>query len=105
MIKQNILISVDNVIFTIMNDKLQVLLILRSIEPFKNMRTIPGGFALDGKTLEDSAYQKLEEKTNINNIYLEQLYTFSDIDRDPRGRIISTAYMALVARENIFIKS
>jgi 8-oxo-dGTP diphosphatase len=47
----------------------------------------------------------LEEKTNVKNVYLEQLYTFSDPKRDPRGRVISIAYMALVARENIFIKA
>ncbi len=105
MIKQNILLSVDNVIFTLMNEKLQVLLIMRNMEPFKGMWTIPGGLALDGETLEHSAYQKLKEKTNISNIYLEQLYTFSDVNRDPRGRTIATAYMALVARENILIKS
>lgn len=105
MIKQDILITVDNVIFTIINDKLQVLLIQRSIEPFKDTWTIPGGFALDGETLEASAYKKLEEKTSIKNIYLEQLYTFSEVNRDPRGRIISTAYMALVARENILLKA
>ena len=83
-IKQDILITVDNVIFTIINEKLQVLLVSRPIEPFKDYWTLPGGFVAENETLEDAAYKKLEEKTSVKNIYLEQLYTFSDLDRDPR---------------------
>lgn len=104
-IKQDILITVDNVIFTIINDKLQVLLVSRPIEPFKWIWTLPGWFIKENETLEEAAYKKLEEKTSVKNIYLEQLYTFSDIDRDPRWRIISTAYMALVTKENLLLKS
>jgi 8-oxo-dGTP diphosphatase len=83
-IKQDILITVDNVIFTIINEKLQVLLVSRPIEPFKDYWTLPGGFVSENETLEEAAYKKLEEKTSVKNIYLEQLYTFSDISRDPR---------------------
>lgn len=104
-IKQDILITVDNVIFTIINEKLQVLLVSRPIEPFKDYWTLPGGFVAENETLEDAAYKKLEEKTSVKNIYLEQLYTFSDLDRDSRWRVISTAYMALVAKENLLLKS
>ena len=104
-VKQNILVSVDNVIFTIINDKLQVLLVSRPIDPFKWLRTLPWGFVDDKETLEEAAYKKLGEKTSIKNIYLEQLYTFSDIKRDPRWRIISTAYMSLVSRENLTLKN
>lgn len=104
-IKQDILVTVDNVIFTIINEKLQVLLVSRPIDPFKDFRTLPGGFVLENETLEEAAYNKLEEKTSVKNIYLEQLYTFSDIKRDPRWRVISTAYMALVAKENLLLKS
>ena len=104
-IKQNILISIDNVIFTIINDKLQVLLVSRPIDPFKGSRTLPWGFVGNKETLEESAYKKLEEKTSVKDIYLEQLYTFSDIKRDPRWRIISTAYMSLVSRENLTLKN
>jgi 8-oxo-dGTP diphosphatase len=105
MIKQNILITVDNVIFTIINDKLHILLIKRLVDPFKGSRAIPGGFVLDQENLEKAAYRELEEETNVKNVYLEQLYTFSDPKRDPRGRVISVAYMALVARENILVKA
>ena len=104
-IEQNILISIDNVIFTIINDKLQVLLVSRPMDPFKWSRTLPWGFVGDKETLEKTAYKKLEEKTSVKNIYLEQLYTFSDIKRDPRWRIISTAYMSLVSRENLTLKN
>jgi 8-oxo-dGTP diphosphatase len=76
MIKQNILVSVDAVIFTIINDKLEVLLVKRRIEPFKDYRAIPGGFVLDNESLEEAAYRELKEETNVNNVYLEQLYTF-----------------------------
>ena len=104
-IKQDILVTVDNVIFTIINEKLQVLLVSRPIEPFKDLWTLPGWFVLESETLEEAAYRKLEEKTSVKNIYLEQLYTFSDVKRDPRWRVISTAYMAIVARENLLVKS
>ena len=104
-IKQDILISIDNVIFTIINDKLQVLLVSRPIEPFKWSRTLPWGFVGDNETLENAAYKKLEEKTSVKDIYLEQLYTFSDVKRDPRWRIISTAYMSLVSRESLTLKN
>ena len=104
-IKQDILVTVDNVIFTIINEKLQVLLVSRPIEPFKDFWTLPGWFVLESETLEEAAYRKLEEKTSVKNIYLEQLYTFSDVERDPRWRVISTAYMAIVARENLLVKS
>ena len=104
-IKQDILVTVDNVIFTIINGKLQVLLVSRPIDPFKDLWTLPGWFVLESETLEEAAYRKLEEKTSVKNIYLEQLYTFSDVKRDPRWRVISTAYMAIVARENLLVKS
>jgi 8-oxo-dGTP diphosphatase len=80
-------------------------LVSRPIEPFKDLWTLPGWFVLESETLEEAAYRKLEEKTSVKNIYLEQLYTFSDVKRDPRWRVISTAYMAIVARENLLVKS
>lgn len=104
MIKQKILVTVDNVIFTIINNQLQILLIKRDIEPFKGSWAIPWWFVLDGENCEQAAHRELQEETNVKNIYLEQLYTFSDVVRDPRGRVISIAYMAMVARENLSIK-
>lgn len=105
MIPQHILIAVDGIVFTIVQQKLHVLLIQRAIEPFKDKRALPGGFVLDSEDLEQAAYRELEEETNVSNAYLEQLYTFSAVDRDPRGRVIATAYMALLPYEQFDIKS
>ncbi|MCX6824432.1 MAG: NUDIX domain-containing protein [candidate division SR1 bacterium] len=105
MIKQHILVTVDNVIFTVIQDRLEVLLVKRDIEPFKNQWSIPGGFVLETEDCEVAAYRELREKTNVKDVYLEQLYTFSDVKRDSRGRVITVAYMALVTRENIVINA
>jgi 8-oxo-dGTP diphosphatase len=104
MIKQRILVTVDNIIFTITQDSLQILLIKRSIEPFKGERALPGGFVMEDETLQQAAYRKLADETSVKNAYLEQLYTFSEVKRDPRGRAISCAYIALMSRENVMIK-
>jgi len=105
MIKQNILVSVDAVIFTIINDKLEVLLVKRRIEPFKDYRAIPGGFVLDNESLEEAAYRELKEETNVNNVYLEQLYTFWDPKRDPRWYVVTVSYLALSPREKLTLKA
>ncbi len=98
---QDILCTIDNVIFTISENELEVLLVHRPIEPFKDSWTLPGWFVWDKETLEMTAYKKLKNKTNIKNVYLEQLYTFSNLKRDPRWRVISTAYMAISAKEDL----
>lgn len=105
MIKQKILVTVDNVIFTIIKDQLNVLLIKRLVDPFKNQWAIPWGFVLESEDCQTAAYRELEEETSVKNVYLEQLYTFSDPKRDPRGRVVSIAYMALISRENVFLKA
>lgn len=105
MIKQKILLTVDNVVFTLINNKLNVLLIKRLIEPFIWFRALPWGFVHDNESVEKSAYRELEEETNISWIYLEQLYTEWTPDRDPRWRVVSVVYMAIVSRRNITIKS
>lgn len=105
MIKQHILLAVDNIIFTIVKDKLHVVLIQRAVEPFMNAWAIPGGFVHDNETVDDAAYRELAEETNVKNVYLEQLYTFGDINRDPRGRVVSCAYIALVEHKSLDLKS
>lgn len=105
MIKQDILLTVDNIVFSISRDKLHILLIQRAIEPFKDDWAIPGWFVRDNETLDQAAYRELAEETNVTNAYLEQLYTFSDIDRDPRWRVVSCAYMALLREDRLCIKS
>jgi 8-oxo-dGTP diphosphatase len=89
-------VTVDIVIFTIKNDELKVLLIKRNISPFKDKWAIPGGFVRIHESLEDAAKRELEEETGVKDVYLEQLYSFGAPDRDPRGRVITVAYMALV---------
>jgi 8-oxo-dGTP diphosphatase len=104
MIKQHILVTVDNIIFTITENSLQILLIKRLIDPFNGEWALPGGFVLENETLHQAAERKLAEETSVKNAYLEQLYTFSEVNRDPRGRTISCSYIALMARENMTLK-
>lgn len=90
-------VAVDCVVFGFgMDEKdLKVLLIQRQIEPFIHAWALPGGFMRMDETTDAAALRELKEETGISNVYLEQLYTFSDMDRDPRGRVISVAYYAL----------
>lgn len=102
-IEQNIFITVDGIIFTIHEGELKILLIQRRYEPYQDMRALPGWYVLDDETLEDAVYREVKEETNVDNAYLEQLYTFSDIERDPRGRYITCAYMALMRASDIVL--
>ena len=76
--------------------KFSILLVKRDTYPFKNKWCLPGGFMNIDETLDESAKRILKTETNIHDIYLEQLYTFSSVNRDPRMRIVSTSYMALI---------
>ena len=89
-------VTVDIVIFTIHAERLQALLVHRGEEPFKGMWALPGGFVRMDEGLEDAAARELEEETGIQEAYLEQLYTYGDPERDPRGRVITVAYYALI---------
>ena len=90
-------VTVDTVIFTIRDAELQILLVRRGIPPFKGRWAIPGGFVLPNESLDDAARRELLEETGVENVFLEQLYTFGDPKRDPRGRVITVAYFALVS--------
>lgn len=95
--KQNILVAVDAVVFGYNRDEgISILLIQRKYPPFKDSWAIPGGFVLDNESLEDAVHRELSEETGIEVRYLEQLYTFGDPIRDPRSRVISVSYYALV---------
>lgn len=94
------MVTVDVVVFTIIDDDLKVLLVRRAGEPFKGRWAIPGGFVGMDEPLDDAARRELAEETNVQDIWLEQLYTFGRPDRDPRGRVISVAYYALIAAEH-----
>jgi 8-oxo-dGTP diphosphatase len=94
---QNIKVAVDAIVFGYSKkDGLSVLLIKRKYEPFKDAWAIPGGFVLENENLEDAVKRELQEETSITVNYLEQLYSFGEPTRDPRQRIISIAYFALV---------
>jgi len=89
-------LTVDIVIFTLRDNLLQVLLIRRLNQPFAGCWALPGGFVEERESLEQAATRELEEETGIQNVYLEQLYTYGDPERDPRGRVVTVAYYALI---------
>ncbi|MCH2021221.1 MAG: NUDIX hydrolase [Saprospiraceae bacterium] len=93
-------VTVDCVVFGL--DKsadLRILLIKRAYDPFKNSWALPGGFIKENETLENAARRELEEETGVKDIFIEQLYTFGEIGRDPRGQTISVAYYSLINLE------
>jgi 8-oxo-dGTP diphosphatase len=96
-------VTVDVVIFSILDEKLRVLLIKRKSWPHKGMWAIPGGFVTMDESLEEAAYRELAEETGVTSaeVYLEQLYTFGAPDRDPRTRVITVAYFALVSADKL----
>mgnify|MGYP000862197900 CR=1 FL=1 len=99
-------VTVDCVIFGFdASSSLKVLLVQRANDPFKNKWALPGGFVDLDENLEQAALRELEEETGLKDIFIEQLYTFGDLDRDPRGRVISIAYFALVNLSDHFIKA
>jgi 8-oxo-dGTP diphosphatase len=95
------LVTVDIVLFTVTQNLLKVLLIQRRQPPFDHMWAIPGGFIHAGETLEQAASRRLKEETTVGNIYLEQLGSFGKPDRDPRARVITVGYYALVSAEKL----
>ena len=89
-------VTVDCVVFGLDEEDLKVLLVERDAAPFEGKWALPGGFVRMDESLELAARRELREETGLIDIYLEQLYTFGAVDRDPRGRVISVAYYALV---------
>ena len=90
-------LTVDCVIFGLdESSQLKVLLIQRAKEPFKGQWALPGGFVDMDEPLEKAALRELEEETGVRDVFIEQLYTFGAPDRDPRGRVVSVGYFALV---------
>ena len=89
-------LTVDCVVFGLDEGELKVLLIERGLEPFKGRWALPGGFVRVDETVDEAARRELEEEAGLRNVFLEQLYTFGALDRDPRERVVSVAYYALV---------
>ncbi|WP_289140629.1 NUDIX hydrolase [uncultured Brevibacillus sp.] len=103
-------VTVDMLVFTVSDEEeknyrklspksLNILLVKRGDHPFMGQWALPGGFVSPNESLEEAARRELRTETNLDNIYLEQLYTWGEVDRDPRTRVISTSYMALVNSE------
>lgn len=110
-----IAVAVDTVVFGISKSipdnyrklsrqRLNILLVKRNDYPFKDNLALPGGFVRPEETIDETATRVLKTKTGLDDIYCEQLYTFGDINRDPRMRVISCAYIALVDAEKTHIK-
>ena len=100
-IEQNIKVAVDSIVFGYKDNELFILLIKRKYGTFKNEWALPGGFVHNNEPLQKAVARELKEETGIDVNYLEQLYTFGDdLERDPRGHIISIAYFALVSPQN-----
>ncbi len=89
-------LTVDCVVFGFDGGELQILLIRRGLEPFRHHWALPGGFVRVEEALEDAARRELEEETGLRDVFLEQLYTFGSVKRDPRERVVSVAWFALV---------
>ena len=89
-------LTVDCVVFGLDEKELKVMLIQRALAPFEGKWALPGGFVRTDETLDEAAQRELEEETSLRNVFLEQLYTFGAIRRDPRERVVSVAYYALV---------
>ncbi|MCL4543123.1 MAG: NUDIX hydrolase [Chloroflexi bacterium] len=109
--REHPLVTVDVVILTIQPDRqeeeecLQVLLLQRRQPPFCDHWAIPGGFVLHNERLDDAAQRELQEKAGVSSVYLEQLYTFGEPTRDPRARVITISYYALVRSSDLTIRA
>ena len=94
-------VAVDLLVFTIEEDRLKILTIRRQYPPFEGQRALPGVFVRDDETLDQAAQRGLREETGLADIYFEQLYTWGAPDRDPRRRVISVSYLALVDAQRL----
>ena len=98
-------VAVDVVILTVRDHRLEVRLVRRSHPPFEGKWAIPGGFVRSDESLEDAARRKLAEEGGAQDVYLEQLYTFGDPERDPRARVITVVYYALLRPDQLAMPS
>lgn len=94
-------VTTDCVIFGFDGKQLQVLLIERGVEPYKGEWALPGGFLRMDESVEECAFRELREETAFEPVSLEQFGVFSAVDRDPRGRVVTIAFYALVKKEDV----
>lgn len=98
-------IATDVVIFTIKDGVLSVLLIEMKKDPFKGAWAVPGGLVQPQESVDEAASRHLQKKTGVKDVYLEQLYTFGKVNRDPFGRVVSVAYFALINYQGLRIST
>ena len=98
-------VTVDVVIFTIRDRQLKLLLVKRAGEPYRGKWALPGGFVHLEESLDAGASRELEEETGVSGVFLEQLYTFGKPGRDPRERVITVAYYALIPSDKLQIRA
>ncbi len=99
-----LMLTVDAVVFRKEESKLEVLLIQRKHDPFAGMWALPGGFVDMDETVEQAVVRELEEETGLKADNLQQLFAFSEIGRDPRGRSVSVTFYGLAVTDNSFVK-
>ena len=98
-------VAVDLAIFSIRDDELSVLLVQRGVEPFKGLWALPGGFVRMDEDLLDGARRELQEETGVEHAWLEQVGAFGKPDRDPRERVISVAFCAIISSDRIELRA
>lgn len=98
-------VAVDLLVFTVEDGKLKIVTVRRQEYPFKGELALPGVFVGMTESVDDAAKRGIKEEAGLEDIYFEQLYAFGEIDRDPRMRVISIAYIALVPIEKIHLRT
>lgn len=98
------MVTVDAVVFAEVQGKVKVLLIKRRQEPFVGKWAFPGGFIELDEELADAVVRELEEETGLTGVALEQMHTFGKIGRDPRGRMITVAFIGIVGPDNMEVQ-
>lgn len=99
-----LMLTVDAVVFRYNESQLEVLLIQRKHDPYAGMWALPGGFVNMDETVEDAIVRELEEETGLKMENLKQLYTFSEIGRDPRGRTVSVTFFGITEKNDFVVK-
>ncbi|NOU86022.1 NUDIX domain-containing protein [Paenibacillus sp. LMG 31460] len=109
-------VTVDMLIFTVVDEEkenyrklseksLKLLMVKRGVHPYIGQWALPGGFVTENESIDEAALRELKTETNIDDVYMEQLYTWGDVNRDPRTRVISCSYMALVDCRSLEVKA